>query len=205
MHSVLHQLTGGLVFAATLAVCGPLAAKDWSVPTEQGALQETMEKAQAGDVLRLAPGEHIGPVIVDKAITLDGAGEASITGNGTGSVVTATVPDVTIQGLTLTGSGLSHETLDAGVKLTKKAHRAVVNLTGVDVHGAKDAIVSNNLIDGRQDLRPNERGNGIYVWNAPHLLAEYNTIRFGRDGVFVNTSHKDTFRYNKFEDLRFAV
>ena len=212
MHSVLHQLTGGLVFAATLAVCGPLAAKDWSVPAEQGALQETMEKAQAGDVLRLAPGEHIGPVIVDKAITLDGAGEASITGNGTGSVVTATVPDVTIQGLTLTGSGLSHETLDAGVKLTKKAHRAVVrnnrilnNLTGVDVHGAKDAIVSNNLIEGRQDLRPNERGNGIYVWNAPHLLAEYNTIRFGRDGVFVNTSHKDTFRYNKFEELRFAV
>jgi nitrous oxidase accessory protein len=212
MRSALHKMTGRLILAAALVVCGPLAAKEWSVPAEQGALQEILKKAQAGDVLRLAPGDHAGPVVIDKALTLDGAGKASITGMGTGSVVTATVPDVTIQGLTLTGSGLSQETLDAGVKLTKTAHRAVVlnnrilnNLTGVDVHGAHDAVVSNNLIEGRQDLRMNERGNGIYVWNAPHLLAEHNTIRFGRDGVFVNTSHKDTFRNNRFENLRFAV
>jgi nitrous oxidase accessory protein len=212
MRSTLHKMTGRLILAGALLVCGPLAAKEWSVPAEQGALQEILKKAQAGDVLRLAPGDHAGPVVIDKALTLDGAGKASITGSGTGSVVTATVPDVTIQGLTLTGSGLSQETLDAGVKLTKKAHRAVVqnnrilnNLTGVDVHGANDAVVSNNLIEGRQDLRMNERGNGIYVWNAPHLLAEYNTIRYGRDGVFVNASHKDTFRNNRFENLRFAV
>ncbi|CTQ53605.1 nitrous oxide reductase family maturation protein NosD [Roseibium album] len=212
MRSTLHQLTGRLILAAALLVCGPAAAREWSVPAEQGALQEVLKNAQAGDVLRLAPGDHAGPILIGKALTLDGAGKASITGSGTGSVVTATVPDVTIQGLTLTGSGLSQETLDAGVKLTKKAHRAIVqnnrilnNLTGVDVHGAQDAVVSNNLIEGRQDLRMNERGNGIYVWNAPHLLAEYNTIRYGRDGVFVNTSHKDTFRNNRFENLRFAV
>ncbi|WP_305985220.1 nitrous oxide reductase family maturation protein NosD [Roseibium sp. MMSF_3544] len=213
MQRALRNLAGRIAsVCVALAVCGPLAAAEWSVPARHGALHDILQKAQAGDVLRLAPGDHSGPVTVDKPVTLDGGGAARIVGNGNGSVVTVTVPDVTIEGLTLTGSGLSHETLDAGVKLTKKAHKAIVrnnriidNLTGVDVHGAREANVSNNLIEGRRDLRRNERGNGIYVWNAPDLLAEYNTIRFGRDGIFVNTSHKDTFRNNLFEDLRFAV
>lgn len=213
MQSALRNLAFGIAsVCAVVAGCGPLAAAGWTVPAREGALQEILQDAQAGDILRLAPGDHAGPVTVDKPVTLDGAGKARIVGNGEGSVVTVTVPGATIQGMTLTGSGLSHETLDAGVKLTKKAHGAVVrnnriidNLTGVDVHGARNAIVSNNLIEGRRDLRRNERGNGIYVWNAPDLLAEYNTIRFGRDGVFVNTSHKDTFRGNLFEELRFAV
>jgi nitrous oxidase accessory protein len=197
---------------ASLTVCGPLQAEEWQVPAEKGALQQVLQHAQAGDILRLAPGKHEGPVVLDKPLTLSGAGKAGITGNGTGSVVTINAPDSVVEGLELTGSGLSQKTLDAGVKLSKTAHRAIVrdnrildNLTGVDVHGARNATVSNNLIEGRQDLRMNERGNGIYVWNAPNLLAEYNTIRHGRDGIFVNTSPKDTFRNNRFEDLRFAV
>ncbi len=213
MQRALSRRIGSLaICAAALLVCGPLAAKEWSVPAGKGALLETLQKAQAGDILRLAPGDHAGPVVLDKPVTLDGAGKARIVGSGTGSVITVTVPDAAVLGLTLTGSGLSQETLDAGVKLTKKAHRAIVrdnhilnNLTGVDVHGARDATVANNLIEGRQDLRMNERGNGIYVWNAPGLLAEFNTIRFGRDGIFVNTSPKDTFRNNRFESLRFAI
>ena len=213
MRSALQTVSGGLILlASVLAIAGPLAAKEWIVPAKQGALQDTLTKAQAGDSLRLAPGHHQGPILVDKALVLDGKGEAAISASGEGSVITVTAPDTEIRGLTLTGSGLSHETLDAGVKLTKTAHRAIVrdnrilnNLTGVDVHGARDALVANNLIEGRQDLRMNERGNGIYVWNAPGLVAEFNTIRYGRDGVFVNTSPRDTFRNNRFENLRFAV
>lgn len=213
MLRALHILTGNLSFlCAAIVVCGPLTAAEWGVPAVQGALQTALEKAQAGDVLRLAPGSHRGPINLDKTLELHSAGNAEIRGIGSGSVITVTAQDVVVSGLTLTGSGLSHETLDAGIKLTKTAHNAVVrnnrilnNLTGVDVHGARNAIVSNNLIEGRQDLRMNERGNGIYVWNAPDLLAEFNTIRYGRDGVFVNTSHKDTFRNNRFEELRFAI
>jgi nitrous oxidase accessory protein len=213
MRRALSRLTGySAVLVASLAVCGPLEAREWSVPAEKGALQDVLTKAQAGDVLRLAPGNHEGPVLLDRPLTLDGAGKARIVAQGLGSVVTVTVPDAVVQGLILTGSGLSQETLDAGVKLTKTAHNAIVrnnrildNLTGVDVHGARNALVANNLIEGRQDLRVNERGNGIYVWNAPGLVAEFNTIRYGRDGIFVNASPRDTFRNNRFEDLRFAV
>lgn len=204
----------GLVLGLALAAGAiqPAAAAEHAVAVVQGALSEAIRNAQAGDILRLAPGLHQGPVVIDRPLTLEGGGDARIVGGGEGSVITIDAPDVTVRGLELTGSGLSQQTLDAGVKLTKKAARAVVrdnrildNLVGVDVHGAPDAHVAGNVIEGRQDLRMNERGNGIYVWNAPGLVAEYNTIRHGRDGIFVNTSHRDIFRGNRFENLRFAV
>lgn len=201
-----------LVLSLVAGLGAPAVAAERAVPAGGDALREAIRAAEGGDVLRLAPGTHQGPVVVDRSLTLDGGGHAAVVGIGEGSVITVDAADVAVIGLTVTGSGLSQQTLDAGVKLTGKAVRAKVrdnrildNLVGIDVHGATDVLVAGNLIEGRRDLRMNERGNGIYVWNAPGLLAEFNTIRFGRDGIFVNTSHRDIFRGNRFEDLRFAI
>ena len=62
-----------------------------------------------------------------------------------------------------------------------------------------------NLVVGRTDRRMNDRGNGIYVWNSPGAIVEGNDVRQGRDGIFVNSSKRNIFRNNRFEDLRFAV
>ena len=62
-----------------------------------------------------------------------------------------------------------------------------------------------NRIEGRLDQRMNDRGNGVYVWNAQGAVVEGNDIRYGRDGIFVNSSKKNTFTGNLFRDLRFAV
>ena len=177
-----------------------------------GALLKAVKTAKAGDILRLGPGHFFGPLNIDKPLTLDGAGKATIRGNGKGSVITVLASDVTIRGLTITGSGSSNKTLDSAVKLPTGWHGAKVlnnimtgNLVGVDVHGAHNALVANNSITGRRDKRMNARGNGVYVWNSPGLIMENNDIRYGRDGVFVNTSNHDIFRNNRFRDLRFAV
>lgn len=202
----------GLLLAFLLCLPLPLEATERKVPAEPGALLQALARAQDGDVLRLAPGLHRGSVLIDRPLTLAGNGEAIIDGGGSGSVITVAAPDVTIRGLIIRGSGSSHETIDAGVSLGRKAHRAVVednrllgNLHGVDVHGAKDALVANNIIEGRQDHRVNDRGNGVYVWNAPGARVEGNDVRWGRDGIFVNTSRKNIFKNNRFRDLRFAV
>src|SRR5699024_238078 len=110
------------------------------------------------------------------------------------------------------GSGSSHGDIDSGVQLTRDAHRGLVennriegNLYGVDIHGAEDSIVRGNTIIGRRDHRMNDRGNGIYVWNAPGAEIDGNDIRYGRDGIFANSSRRNMFRNNLFRDLRFAV
>jgi len=182
------------------------------VPAEPEALARAAAAAAPGDVLRLAPGTHRGPVTLDRPVTLEGDGAATVDAGGAGSVLTVTAPDVTIRGLTITGSGDDAQALDSGVRLLAGADRARVegarllgNLIGVDIHGARDALVRGNVIEGRRDARINDRGNGVYVWNAPGSAVVGNDIRWGRDGIFVNTSRRNTFADNRFRDLRFAV
>ncbi len=195
-----------------LALPGLAGAAQVQVPAGGGALQTAIAGAAPGDVLILAPGVHDGPVTLDRPITLDGGGKAAIKGPGQGSVVTVTGEDVTVRGLLITGSGNAHQKIDSGVQLTRTARGGLIegnrlegNLFGIDIHGARDSIVRDNEVIGRRDRRMNDRGNGIYVWNAPGAVVEGNRIRYGRDGIFANTSKRNVFRGNLFRDLRFAI
>lgn len=188
------------------------AAAEWDVPNRPGAIAETLAQAADGDVLRLRPGSYAETLVLERPVVLDGQGHATIDGQGAGSVITVTGPGVTLRGLTVIGSGSGHEGIDSGIKLTKTARAPQVlnnvllgNLYGIDIHGARDARVAGNRIEGRLDARMNARGNGVYVWNAPGAVVEGNDIRFGRDGIFVNSSKRNIFRNNLFRDLRFAV
>jgi len=202
------------VLFALVALAATVSARaaEIVVPAEAGALARALTAAQAGDVLRLRPGVHRGPVLIDRPLTLAGEPGAAVDGGGSGSAITVDAPDAAVTGLEIRGSGDSHETIDSGVKLTRKATRARVvgnrligNLYGIDIHGARDALVADNVIVGRDDRRMNARGNGVYVWNAPGARVENNRIRLGRDGIFVNASKRNVFRGNRMENLRFAI
>ena len=195
-----------------LVLSAPAWGGEVRVPAVPGALVRAVAAAEAGDRLRLAPGTHDGPVVIARPLTVEGDGQARVDGGGEGSVFLVTAPDVTIRGLEIVGSGSDHEEIDSGVRLLEGAARALVednrflgNLYGVDIHGAQDAMVRGNVIEGRRDRRMNDRGNGVYVWNAPGAEVVGNDIRWGRDGIFVNTSRANVFRGNRFRDLRFAV
>lgn len=190
----------------------PLHAAERDVPPGAGTLAAAIATASPGDVLRLQDGAYLGPVTLDRPLTLSGSGASVIDGQGKGTVITITADDVTVTGVTVTGSGSANQNLDAGIKIVKGADRALIlanslhgNLHGIDVHGGHDATVRGNTILGSQTPRMVERGNGIYVWNAPGTLVENNTVRWGRDGIFSNASRKGTYRGNTFRDLRFAV
>ncbi|OSQ49831.1 nitrous oxide reductase family maturation protein NosD [Marivita geojedonensis] len=201
-----------LLAAALLAVPSGAAAETRVVEPGPGALAAAVAGANSGDVLILMPGLHEGPVSIDLPLTLEGHDGAILEGNGTGSVVSVSGDGAVIRNLTIRGSGNDGAEIDSGVKLERTATNALVennrltgNLHGITVHGARDSIVRGNQIEGRRDRRVNDRGNGIYVWNAPGTLVEANDVIWGRDGIFANASKDNTFRKNTFRDLRFAV
>lgn len=200
----------GVFLSALLSM--PVHAADVKVMPGSDTLVRAIEAASAGDRLLLEPGTYAGGFTISKPLTIQGNGKAVVEGTGSGSVIRVHAADVTIAGMYLGGSGSDHQTIDSGVQLTKRAKNAVVrdnhlegNLYGVDIHGARNALVANNTIVGRQDRLMNRRGNGIYVWNAPGAQVVNNSVRYGRDGIFVNSSRKNIFKNNRFEDLRFAV
>lgn len=204
------SLAFGLVFAGMST--GGAAAATLTVPAGGGALVTALAAAAPRDVLRLEAGVHAGPIRIDRPITLQGAEGVTIAGTGEGIVVTVDGPDVVIRKIRITGSGLSLATMDAGVTVTEAGDRAQIldnyfdrNLIGVHLKGPENVRVAGNLIEGRRDLRMNERGNGVYVWNTPGSVIEDNRIRFGRDGIFVNTSKQNAFIGNRLEQLRFGI
>jgi nitrous oxidase accessory protein len=198
--------------ALLIVLSTPLKAAEVHVQPGDGTLAQAIAGANPGDVLLLSGGAYLGPVIIDKTLTLKGDGTAIIDGLGRGTVVTITGDDVLLTTLHVTGSGADNQAIDSALKVVKGADRTRIegnrltdNMHGVDVHGGLDTIVRGNVIEGRQNHRMNERGNGIYVWNSPGTVVEDNMVRWGRDGIFANTSKKNTFRNNTFRDLRFAV
>jgi nitrous oxidase accessory protein len=185
------------------------ATRDISAPQ---SIATAVETAQPGDVLRLGPGVYQGPVLIRKPLTIEAIPGAVVQGDGEESVITIDAPDVTVRGLEITGSGMKLDEMDAGIFLTKAAKRARVehnllkgNLVGVYVHGAANAMVRGNVIIGRSDLRLNEAGNGVHVWNAPGAQIIGNDIQYGRDGIYVISSKGNVFRNNRLRDLRYAV
>ncbi|TFU99253.1 nitrous oxide reductase family maturation protein NosD, partial [Bacillus stratosphericus] len=133
-------------------------------------LQSIVNRAQAGDTLRLAPGKYRGRIVIGKPLTIEGPADrsAEIEGDRTGRTVSVHAPDVVLRNLTVTRSGLSLPAMDAGIYLEQTAARALVehndileNSVGVYLHGAPDALVRANKIVGDAKLRRNERGNGV--------------------------------------------
>jgi nitrous oxidase accessory protein len=202
-----------LCFGALL-VCAvsPLHATTMEVAEGGGRLAAAIAAAEPGDVLKLAAGIHDGPIRVDRPLTLEGAAGAIIEGHGVGRSIEVAVPDVTIRGLAIRGSGMSLADMDAAVFLDQSAARAVVegndiegNLVGVYVHGAADAVVRHNKVVGRVLGHLNDSGNGIYVWNAPGAQILDNDISGGRDGIFTNVSRNNRFNRNNIHGVRFAI
>lgn len=195
-----------------IALAAPVSAADVAVQPGAGTLANAIAGAAPGDVLTLSDGIYDGPITIDRTLTLTGTAGTVIDGGHKGTVVTITGDDVVLRGVTVTGSGGVNADLDSGIKIVKGADRSLIegnrltdNMHGIDVHGGLDSIVRHNVIEGRQNTRMNERGNGIYIWNAPGTVVEENTVRWGRDGIFSNASRKGTYRNNLFRDLRFAV
>lgn len=198
------------LFTATLILSPNIAWSETMVVS--GSIEKAVQSAVDGDVLTLKADVYKGPLVIDKSIHIIGEAGVVIEGDGKSSVITVLAPDVTIKNVEITGSGISLADQDSGIFLDKTATNAVVennrlidNLIGIYVSGAKDSQIINNRITGRRDLRMNERGNGIQIWNAPGTVIENNDIEFGRDGIFVTTSSKNIFRGNTLKNLRFAI
>lgn len=201
---------GMAAFMAALPVV--VVAAERVVSSTDRHLQEIVAEAVPGDVIILQAGDYSGPVVIDKPLVLSGKAGATVTGNGTGSVIAITAPGVTVRGLRVTGSGMDLTLRDSGIYADKTATGAIIeentvtgNMFGIYLYGAVDSIARNNKVIGLKSGRMSQVGSGITVWNAPGAKVIGNDISFGRDGIATTASKKNVFSGNRFSDLRFAI
>lgn len=205
-----------IAMAAFLAAIATISAQAETIHVvSAGAeqnLQAVLDAAVPGEIVRLEPGEHRGPVTISTTLTLEGEPGAAIVGDGAGSVITVTAGKAVVRGLEIRGSGTDIGTRDAGVFLDTTATGALVednailgNLYGVYILGSRDALVRGNRIVGMSEGRMAQAGNGVHVWNAPGAAVIGNEISRGRDGIYTNASRDNVFSDNRFSNLRFAI
>ncbi len=172
-------------------------------------LQEMVDAAGPGDVLRLEPGSYRGGVVVDKPLTIEGVGWPVVDGGGEGSVIEVDADRVTITGLVIRGSGDSLDDGDAGVTGTNVRHLRVEGnrfeevLFGLYLDEAEDAVIADNVIGGL-DLFIARRGDAIRLWESHRAVVERNVVDESRDNVFWYCDDL-TIRENRMTDSRYGL
>jgi nitrous oxidase accessory protein len=196
-------MSGNLALRLGLALLAWLA-----LPALAASLQTLIDATPAGGTLRLAPGSYIGPVTINKSMTLDGGGQALILGSGKGTVLSVAASGVTLRGLRLTGSGESHDSVDAGILVEGDDHRIEDNvledvLFGIHLKQVNRSRVSGNRVTGKK-LEQGMRGDAIRLWNSRNNLVEGNRFTRGRDLTFAN-SPDNRIAGNSFSDGRYGM
>ena len=170
--------------------------------------QDLVDKAPSGSVLKPPPGHYSGPVIINKPLTIDGAGKVIIDAGDKGTVMVLNAGNSVLRGLHLTGSGDSHDTDDSCLDV--RGNKNLIEdlkidncLFGIDLKQSNDNIVRRNKIRSK-DLDLGVRGDGLRLWYSNNNLIEKNEIIDSRDMV-AWYAHKNIFRDNLGRRSRYSI
>ena len=159
-------------------------------PAEAGpvvSLQVLIEQTPEGEAVPLEPGIYAGPVIIEKAVILDGKGQVTIDGLGKGSVLLLKADGVVVKNMIITNSGDSHDRVDAGILVRSSRNRIRNNkientLFGIDLQEAHENMIIGNEISSK-NATLGLRGDGIRGWASHRNIFRQNRIHDSRDMV----------------------
>jgi len=173
-------------------------------------LQEAIDKAPEGSILKLPKGVYRGSIVIDKPLTILGKERGvTIDGEGKGTVVTIKSSFVTLKNLTIVNSGTQHESLDGAIKVSDASQCEISNcnikdtLFGIDLQMVKNSIVKDNNISSK-DLELGLRGDGLRLWYSNDNIIKNNRLIKSRDMV-VWYSHGNLIEGNYGEHNRYSL
>lgn len=185
-------------------LCVSLSSSVWAYPP----LQLYIELTPSGGVLKPPPGHYAGPVVISKPITIDGAGDVILDGEGDGTIITVKADNVVLRGLHITDSGGSHDTVDAGI-LIEGSSTIVENNTldnvlfGIHLKNTSENIIRGNTVSSKnRDI--SIRGDGVRMWYSHDNLIENNTLQHVRD-LALNNSSDNIITANTIIDSRISM
>ncbi len=170
--------------------------------------QALVDGTEAGATLRPPPGVYAGPVVIERPITIDGAGVVTIDGGGRGSVIVLNTDGAVLKGLHLRGSGSLHNELDAGIQVRGRYNVIKDNLIddclfGIDLKQADSNVIRRNRI--RSKAQPlGLRGDAIRLWQSQRNTITHNRIQGARDTV-VWYSQDNAITHNESSGGRYAL
>jgi len=173
-------------------------------------LQEAIDKAPSGSILKLPKGVYKGSIVIKKPLTILGKESGVvIDGEGNGTVITIQSSFVTLKNLRVTNSGEMTHTLDSAI-LIKDAKQCEISrckidnaLFGIDMQMVSNSIISENNITSK-DFELGLRGDGLRLWYSNDNIVRKNRLIKSRDMV-VWYSHGNLIEANYGEHNRYSL
>ena len=174
------------------------------------ALQDAIDNAPEGAILKLPAGVYKGGIVINKPLTIIGKEDGVIIdAGGKGTVIAIKSSYVTIKNIRVTNSGSLHHQLDAGITIADAKQCEISDcviddcLFGIDMQMVNNSIISNNFITSK-DLDLGLRGDGLRLWYSNDNLIKKNSLIKSRDMV-VWYSHGNEIVENYGEYCRYSL
>jgi len=174
---------------------------------EYTSIDAAIAAAAPGATIQVQGGTHAGPLTIDKSVRLIGTDAPVIDGNNSGTIVTVTASDVTLQGFVIQNSGQNFDKEDSAVYIEAERVQVLDNqllntLFGVNAAQAHDLLVSGNTIVG-MPVDMGVRGDGIKVWYSHRTRIINNHVSHSRD-LLVWYSNNVVIKDNTVEQGRYG-
>jgi nitrous oxidase accessory protein len=175
-------------------------------------LQNKIDVALAGDILKLATGEYKGNFVIRQSITLVGKKSVTINAGGSGHAIELLNSNITIENLNIINWGDDLTEQNSGIYSDQKSHNIIIknnNLKGdgfgIWVQKSDQVLIENNRIVGNDSLRSADRGNGIQLSIVTNAQVVGNRVSKTRDGLYIISSTQSELRDNTMFDLRYGI
>lgn len=173
-------------------------------------LQDAIDKAPSGSILKLPAGVYKGSIVINKPLTIIGKEDGVvIDGQGSGTVITTEGSYITLKNLKIIGSGERHDKVDGAISMSNGSQCEISDcviedcLFGIDLKMMRSSIVSNNKITSK-DLDLGLRGDGLRIWYSHDNIIKGNSLKKSRDMV-IWYSHGNEIIQNRGEYCRYSL
>jgi nitrous oxidase accessory protein len=173
-------------------------------------ITEFLNIASPGDTILIGEGEYVENLIIDKPLTIKGVNHPTIRGEFISHVILIQAGNTTIEGLHISESGTRLMEDMACLRVEADSVTLLNNiitkpLHGIYVKGGSYITITGNTIEGRLDLIPEDRGNGIHLWNSSHNFLTSNKVSNVRDGIYFSFAHHTEVSNNHIHNVRYGL
>ncbi len=198
------------VSSPRVALAGPrerVAPPGAAVAEDEAALKALLAMDDGPREVWLRARTYRGDFVVGRPLALRGEDGATLSGTGTGTVLTIAAPGVEVENLRVRGSGRRHTQEDAAIKATAPdttIRRVLVEdaLFGVVLSTCTRCVLSQSLFRGSGDRALS--GDAIKLWEADDAVVRECVVENTRDLV-VWYSRRVRLEGNQVFDSRYGT
>lgn len=175
-------------------------------------LNKIINTASSGDTITLEEGVHLGNFIINTSLNIKCKSNAILDGNHQLDTLRIKAKNVTINHCYIKNWGNDLTAMNAGIFVEKTAsHIAIKNnylkgdTFGIFLDSTQNSKIINNQVEGNLNIRSQDRGNGIHLFNVNQAIIKNNEVWHTRDGIYIDTSNNNQLIGNKLHHLRYGI